>query len=190
MFTPEKLSYMKTISNCLLAACFGTLTIFSQSCKPKKVVLQPAAEVVERQTPQERIVNETPQPQPQPAPTRSESAPVDPPNYNFKNIQFEFDSSVLKTDSYAVLDQIAREMQKDLKAKFILHGHASIEGTASYNMKLSIDRANAVKLYLVNFGIPSANLEVQGHGATQPIASNDTESGRALNRRVEIKVVK
>lgn len=163
------------------------IAVFSQSCKPKQVVLQPAAEVVERETPDERIVTETPKTEIPEAPTRRDPAPAEPPNYNFKNIQFEFDSSVLKTSSYAVLDQIAREMLKDPNARFIINGHASVEGTAEYNMELSVDRANAVKLYLVNSGISGNNLTVKGYGATRPTASNDTESGRALNRRVEIE---
>jgi len=189
MFTAVKLSNMKTISNCILMSCLGMLAMSYQGCKPKQVVLQPSAEVVEREVPEERVVAEPQKKEPTAAPTQSTPAPVSPPNYNFTNIQFEFDSSVLKTNSYAVLDQIAREMQKDSDAKFIIDGHASIEGTAAYNMELSIDRANAVKLYLVNAGIYGNNLTVKGFGATKPVASNDTESGRAQNRRVEIRHV-
>ncbi len=178
---------MKTITSCLLASCTILLVISQQACGPKKMVLQPAAEVVEnvRDEPVQ-VAEETPKATPiEEAPT---TVPVEPPNFNFNNILFEYDSHVLKTDSYATLDQIAREMLKDGSATFIIDGHASIEGTAAYNMELSIDRANAVKLYLVNSGIGANNLTVKGHGATQPTASNDTESGRALNRRVEIKL--
>ncbi|WP_262249465.1 OmpA family protein [Parapedobacter soli] len=153
------------------------------------MVLQPAAEVIEREAPDERMVSETPKPTPQQAPTTVAPVATTPPNYDFKNIQFEYDSHVLKTESYAILDQISREMRKDTDANFIIDGHASIEGTAEYNMELSIDRANAVKLYLVNSGIPADNLTVKGYGATRPTASNDTEAGRARNRRVEIKHV-
>ncbi|WP_188506650.1 OmpA family protein [Parapedobacter pyrenivorans] len=180
---------MKTVSNCILMACLGMLAISYQSCKPKQVVLQPAAEVVERDIPEERMVMEPKKEEPKAAPTKSDPTPVAPPNYTFKNIQFEYDSHVLKTESYAILDHIAREMQKDADAKFIIDGHASIEGTPEYNMELSIDRANAVKLYLVNSGIYGNNLTVKGYGATRPDASNDTESGRARNRRVEIRHV-
>ncbi|WP_079716642.1 OmpA family protein [Parapedobacter luteus] len=180
---------MKTVKSCILMAYIGILAVSHQSCKPKQVVLQPAAEVIERETPAERVVAEPKKEEPKAAPTQSEPAPVAPPNYNFKNIQFEYDSHVLKTESYAILDQIAREMQKDPNARFVIDGHASIEGTAAYNMELSIDRANAVKLYLVNSGISGNNLTVNGYGATRPSASNDTEAGRALNRRVEIKHV-
>lgn len=159
----------------------------SQSCKPKKVLVNPAVEV-ERDTRAETppVVQET-KPATQ---TRTEPTPVSAPNYNFRNIQFEFDSQVLKTDSYAVLDQISREMKKDPAVKFLIDGHASIEGSAAHNMALSVDRANAVKLYLVNSGIKSDNLITKGYGATKPTATNDNESGRALNRRVEIRVSK
>lgn len=180
---------MKTINSCLLAACASALALSTHSCKPKQVVLQPAAEVVERETSAERVVNETPKEAPKEAPTTVAPVATTPPNYNFRNIQFEYDSHVLKTDSYAILDGISREMRKDSNAKFIIDGHASIEGTAEYNMELSVDRANAVKLYLVNSGIPADNLTVKGYGATRPTASNDTEAGRAQNRRVEIKHV-
>jgi Outer membrane protein and related peptidoglycan-associated (lipo)proteins len=189
MFTAVKLLNMKIVSNCILMSCIGALAISYQGCKPKQVVLQPSAEVVERDVPEERVVAEPQKKEATPAPTQSTPSPVSPPNYNFRNIQFEFDSSVLKTESYAVLDQIGREMQKDPDAKFIIDGHASVEGTAAYNMELSIDRANAVKLYLVNSGIDGNNLTVKGYGATKPIASNDSESGRAQNRRVEIRHV-
>lgn len=178
---------MKTVNYCILAACASALAISTQSCKPKQVVVQQPAEVIEREAPAERVVSETPKEAPKEAPRTVEPVATTPPNYDFKNIQFEYDSHVLKTDSYAILDHISREMRKDTNAKFIIDGHASIEGTAEYNMELSIDRANAVKLYLVNSGIPADNLTVKGYGATRPAASNDTESGRTLNRRVEIK---
>lgn len=165
---------------------FTTLFIFTQACAPKRVAVQPAAEVVQEKPTEKPPVVEEEKPAPPPAPA---PAPVDPPNFNFRNIQFEFDSHVLKTDSYSVLDQISREIQKDPNTRFRIDGHASVEGTAQYNMALSVDRANAVKLYLVNSGIPSGNLVTEGFGATKPIATNDNENGRALNRRVEIKPI-
>ena len=103
------------------------------------------------------------------------------------NIQFEFDSSVLKTSSYPALDQLSSDVKSGVYSKIRLEGFASIEGTPEYNMQLSIDRANSVKTYLVNAGIPSSKLAVKGFGTKRPIAPNDTEAGRVLNRRVEIK---
>ncbi len=103
------------------------------------------------------------------------------------NIQFEFNSSVLKTESYASLDRMVSMLNAKKSAKLGLAGHASIEGTSEYNQQLSVDRANAVKTYLVNAGVDSKKITVKGYGETRPIASNDTEEGRMLNRRVEFK---
>ncbi len=101
-------------------------------------------------------------------------------------IGFEFDSSVLKTESYSTLDKLAKEL-RDNNASVTLDGYASAEGTEAYNLNLSKDRANAVKQYLVNAGVPASSVNANGYGEANPIASNDTEAGRVQNRRVEIK---
>ena len=72
----------------------------------------------------------------------------------FSNIQFEFDSSVLKTSSYPVLDATSADLRSSGKS-VELDGYASSEGTAAHNMRLSKDRANSVKTYLVNSGVES-----------------------------------
>lgn len=112
---------------------------------------------------------------------------VEENGFNYKNIQFEYNSSVLKTSSYAVLDAIAQQMKKKPETKFQLNGHSSAEGTDQRNMMLSVDRANAVKAYLVNNGIKNSNLITKGYGEAKPIVANTTETNKALNRRVEIK---
>ncbi|RYU90893.1 OmpA family protein [Mucilaginibacter terrigena] len=132
-------------------------------------------------------------PPPPPAPPKQTPPPPPPaapekPDYNFKNIQFEFNSGILKTDAYPALDKAAAEMKKDPSVKFVLNGNSSAEGTDEHNMSLSVERANAVKTYLVNTGVNGANLEVKGYGESKPITSNATEEGRVLNRRVEIKL--
>ena len=104
----------------------------------------------------------------------------------YSNIQFEFDSSVLKTESYSTLDRLSSELRES-GATVTLDGHASAEGTEEYNMTLSQDRANSVKQYLVNSGVDAAKINVQAFGESAPIASNATEEGRVVNRRVEIK---
>ncbi|HEY1009844.1 MAG: OmpA family protein [Daejeonella sp.] len=109
------------------------------------------------------------------------------PSFNYKNILFEFNSSVLKTSSYLILDDIAREMKKYPDMKFALNGHSSSEGTETRNMTLSIDRATAVKSYLITAGINGRNLEVKGFGESMPVNTNNTEAARQQNRRVEIK---
>ncbi len=101
-------------------------------------------------------------------------------------IQFEFDSSVLKTQSYATLDKVAKEV-RDNNSSVTLDGYASAEGSEAYNVSLSKDRANAVKQYLVNAGVASSKITANGYGEANPVASNATEEGRVQNRRVEIK---
>jgi len=104
----------------------------------------------------------------------------------YSNIQFEFDSSVLKTSSYPVLDATSADLRTS-GASAELDGYASSEGTAAHNMRLSRDRANSVKTYLVNSGVEAKKLKVKAFGETNPIADNSTEPGRILNRRVEFK---
>jgi len=152
-----------------------------QACKAKKMVQKPAPAPVATQPAPPPPPPAPPQPAPAPAP-----APVAKPDYNFSNIQFEFNSGVLKTTAYPILDKAVIEMKKDPSVKFSLKGYASAEGTDAHNMQLSIDRANAVKTYLINSGINGDNLTANGYGEANPVADNSTEDGRVLNRRVEI----
>ncbi|MDB5146049.1 MAG: OmpA family protein [Mucilaginibacter sp.] len=104
----------------------------------------------------------------------------------YSNIQFEFDSSVLRTSSYPVLDATSADLRSSGSAVEI-DGFASSEGTAAHNLSLSKDRANSVKTYLVNSGVDAKHIKVKGYGETKPIADNSTEDGRVLNRRVQFK---
>ncbi|QEC75566.1 OmpA family protein [Mucilaginibacter ginsenosidivorax] len=104
----------------------------------------------------------------------------------YSNIQFEFDSSVLRTSSYPVLDATSADLRAS-GAKIEVDGFASSEGTAAHNMSLSKDRANSVKTYLVNSGVDAKKVKIKGYGETKPIADNSTEEGRVLNRRVQFK---
>lgn len=171
---------MKILNPRLVLAAIALLTISLQACKTKKLVAKPAP------------VAEAPKPAPVAPPEEKPvdtpaPAPATPAAFNFSNVQFEFNSGVLKTASFSILDQAAAEIKKDPSAKFTINGHSSAEGTVEHNMSLSVDRANSVKSYLVNAGINAASLSIKGHGASDPMTSNDTEAGKVLNRRVEIK---
>jgi OOP family OmpA-OmpF porin len=156
------------------------------ACKSKKA-MKPSPPFIAQSTtpttppPAAAPVQQTPPPPP-PAPPVPEK-----PDYNFKNIQFEFNSGILKTDAYPILDKAAAEMKKDPSVRFVLNGNSSAEGTEEHNMTLSVERANAVKTYLVNTGVGAANLDIKGYGESKPISPNTDEASRALNRRVEIK---
>ncbi len=174
---------MNTQKNLLLTALIGLLTLSMSACKTKKVVTKQEPVAVEKTTPPV----ETKKPEPQKEREPEQTAVVEKPNYNFENIQFEFNSDVLKTASFGILDKAVAEMKKDNTVKFVLNGYSSAEGTAAHNMSLSVDRANAVKSYLINGGISSQRIDIKGYGDKNPAVSNNTEAGRALNRRVEIK---
>jgi OOP family OmpA-OmpF porin len=118
---------------------------------------------------------------PPPAPVAVETATA---VSGWETIQFEFNSSVLKTEAYPILDKLSSTLREN-GGKITAKGYASSEGTAAYNMKLSKDRANSVKTYLVNSGVNSSQVTAKGFGEANPIASNDTEEGRIQNRRVE-----
>lgn len=174
---------MKSISNFLTIAALAVAISFS-ACKAKKVVTKPEpkpAPASEAQQTAPPVQQQAPAEEPAPAP------PPAKPDYNFSNIQFEFNSGVLKTDSYPALDKAALEMKKDGSVSFLLAGNSSAEGSDEHNMALSVERANSVKTYLVNSGVNGDNLTVKGFGESKPIADNKTEQGRVLNRRVEIK---
>ncbi|MCV6638633.1 OmpA family protein [Candidatus Albibeggiatoa sp. nov. NOAA] len=102
-------------------------------------------------------------------------------------ILFDFDSANIKTESYALLNEFAKALKTGLKqAKFEIIGHTDNVGTEPYNLGLSIQRAKAVKDFLVKgLDIETERLEITGYGETKPIDSNATEVGRAQNRRVE-----
>ena len=80
-------------------------------------------------------------------------------------------------------------MKKAPETKFRLNGHSSAEGTDEHNQKLSVDRANSVKSFLVNAGLNADNFSVKGWGESKPATSNTTEEGRVQNRRVEIELL-
>lgn len=107
-----------------------------------------------------------------------------------EGIQFAFDNSTITTTSATSLEKLVAMMKQNTDYRIVLEGHTDSSGPAEYNQKLSGYRAQSVKNYLVQRGISVDRIEVRGYGESQPVASNDTEAGRAINRRVEFKVLK
>lgn len=103
-----------------------------------------------------------------------------------KGINFEFGSAKLTTASYPTLDDIVALMKEFPDANLEVQGHTDIVGTEEYNQKLSEDRAHSVTDYLQSKGIDSTRLRAKGFGTKMPIADNETDEGRAKNRRVEL----
>ena len=103
------------------------------------------------------------------------------------DVKFANDSAVIPTEYYGNLDNVAKVIKEHPELNIEIQGHTSKTGGFQYNMRLSERRAEAVKQYLVD-GTDSPNLTTRGYGWTQPIDTNDTEAGRANNRRVQLQV--
>jgi len=102
---------------------------------------------------------------------------------------FEFNKSTLLPSAYAALEDVVTTMKEHPKYKWEIGGYTDGIGSASYNKKLSQQRAQAIQDYLVSKGISERNLNIVGYGKTNPVATNETVEGRSMNRRVEIKIL-
>lgn len=102
---------------------------------------------------------------------------------------FKSGSAVIETKSYAVLDNVAKIMLAHPEYKLQISGYTDNTGSASGNLRLSQKRAAAAKAYLIKDGVDGSRMTSQGYGIANPRADNNTAEGRALNRRVEFKVV-
>jgi len=105
-------------------------------------------------------------------------------------VMYDFDSAEIKSEAYPMLDEAVLILKKNPEIKVEIDGHTDNRGSAAYNMNLSERRAKAVMKYFVDHGVEAQRLTTKGFGFTQPAASNDTEQGRAKNRRVELTPVK
>jgi OOP family OmpA-OmpF porin len=102
---------------------------------------------------------------------------------------FDFDKAVLKAEGKAKLDDLVGKVKGINLEVIIAVGHTDSVGADAYNQKLSVQRAEAVKAYLVTKGIEKNRVYTEGKGEKQPVADNKTKEGQAKNRRVEIEVV-
>ena len=104
-------------------------------------------------------------------------------------VTFDFGKANLKSQFYPALDNVASTLAQFNQTIVEVSGHTDSIGSDAANQTLSMQRANAVGNYLIGRGLVRERFEIVGFGESRPVASNDTDSGRALNRRVEIRVV-
>jgi OOP family OmpA-OmpF porin len=132
---------------------------------------------------------------PPPPPERAPPPPPAPPPIQererivLRGVNFEFDRAEVRADAAVILDEAARLLRENSDVRVRVNGHTDATGPEAYNQGLSERRAEAVKNHLVENGVSANRLSTQGLGESEPIASNDTREGRALNRRVELKVL-
>ncbi len=105
------------------------------------------------------------------------------------NCNFETGKAILLPIAYPVLDDLVEYLERKDDDRIELGGHTDNVGGAVKNMKLSFDRALAVRQYLISKGIAESRIVAKGYGLTKPIASNKTVAGKAQNRRTEVKIL-
>lgn len=102
---------------------------------------------------------------------------------------FETGKAILLPEAFTVLNELVEYLERKDDERIELGGHTDNVGGAAKNMKLSLDRALAVRQYLISKGIAENRLVAKGYGLTKPIASNKSAAGRAQNRRTEVKIL-
>ncbi|MCB9233760.1 MAG: OmpA family protein [Bacteroidia bacterium] len=105
------------------------------------------------------------------------------------DVHFFTDESRIEAESFPLLNDLAEQMQLKPALVIELAGHTDNVGSDDYNQKLSENRAAAVKKYLTDKGIAPERIQSVGYGESRPVAANDTEPGRAQNRRTEVRIV-
>ncbi|MDR3414731.1 MAG: OmpA family protein, partial [Nevskia sp.] len=105
-----------------------------------------------------------------------------------RGVNFNFDKATLTVNAKTLLDLLADALLARPDIKFEIDGHTDGKGSLRYNQKLSERRADSVKQYLIGRGVSADRMTTQGFGKTRPIATNSTDEGRELNRRVELKI--
>jgi len=120
--------------------------------------------------------------------TECSSAAVEPPGCGdtLYGIRFDYDSAAIRPESYDVINSLRTGLQASAGSAIIIAGHTSSEGSDAYNLDLSRRRAEAVVATLKERGAGNLNISARGAGEAEPIADNSSETGRSLNRRVEI----
>ncbi len=126
---------------------------------------------------------------PPPPPPAPPPAPPVTKKIVLRGVNFDFDKSTIRADAAVILDEAVDILAEERGVEVSVDGHTDAVGTDEYNLRLSLRRAQAVLDYLVRHGVERGRLESRGFGESRPVASNDTDEGRAQNRRVELRVV-
>ncbi|MBC7686942.1 MAG: OmpA family protein [Aquabacterium sp.] len=112
-----------------------------------------------------------------------------PKSFVLDNCTFESGKATLKPEAYTVLDELVEYLNRKDDEKIEIGGHTDNVGKPEANMTLSTNRANTVRAYLLTKGISPDRVTSKGYGLTMPIADNDDEEGRQMNRRTEVKIL-
>jgi len=110
-------------------------------------------------------------------------------SYRLDNVYFDFAKYTLRPESFKELDELVSYMKWRENERIEIAGHTDNIGNASENQKLSEQRAEAIRQYLIKKGVASTRVTAKGYGSTQPVADNSTYEGRQMNRRTEVRIL-
>jgi OmpA-OmpF porin, OOP family len=113
-----------------------------------------------------------------------------PEKYTLQNVFFDFNATTLNGESSKELNQLTSFMKAQKTMVIEIAGYTDNVGTEDANLKLSQERADAIRDYLLKHGVHTRKIVAKGYGSSDPVASNDTQEGRKLNRRTEIHIIK
>ena len=110
-------------------------------------------------------------------------------SYRLDNVYFDFGKYTLRPESFTELDELVSYMKWRENEKIEIAGHTDNVGNAPDNQKLSEQRAEAIRQYLIKKGISASRIIARGYGSTDPVADNSTYEGRQKNRRTEVRIL-
>lgn len=113
-----------------------------------------------------------------------------PQTFTLKHVTFDFAKSTIRASSLPQLNALTEFLKQQETTQIEIAGHTDNIGSEESNLKLSEDRANTIRNWLLAKGISSSRIIAKGYGATQPISDNDSEIGRKENRRTEVRIIK
>ena len=164
--------------------CDGAIAPVAAKVEEKKAAPAPAP------APAPKMEEKKVEPAPAPAPKAAVAPVAAPAKITYAaDAFFAFDKSVVQPAGKAKLDALVKRMQAMDIEVVVAVGHTDSTGPSSYNQRLSVRRAEAVKAYMVSKGVDADRIFTEGKGEDSPVANNSNRSGRAKNRRVEVEVV-
>lgn len=136
------------------------------------------------------VQDKTPPPSTAPPPPPPSPPPAPAKEISLNWVYFEYDKAALTRETIAILEETIKVLEENPSIAIELAGHTDAKGTDAYNLRLSQRRVKRVQEYLTSEGISESRLRTAAFGKAKPIADDETEKGRAQNRRVEIRIIK
>lgn len=161
-----------------------SITVEAPGFAPSKYVLDPAEANAER-----RVIKNIELSLPASAEKTAESTHTAGKVMRLENLIFSVGTSSISAESYSELDKVVKMLQENPSMIIRLEGHTDIKGDPQLNMKLSQQRVEAVKKYLIEKGSAKSRIKTKAFGGTQPLSREDTEQAHKMNRRVELRIL-